>query len=127
MANERNAGRKPKYANKCKQVGFNLPLDVIDEVKEKVREIVRTKAKLYSEPVVEEKQNGLSRTATTKNMQVKPFSGIPTSAYEPPTPVKRIKDLFEKAEFPCGCSIENNLLKRGKGKCKLTKEQHLKS
>lgn len=102
--NERNAGRKPKYANKCKQVGFNLPLDVIDEVKEKVREIVRTKAKRFGENIDNE---------------------IETKIYS--TMKKTIKDLFEKAEFPCGCSIENNLLKRGKGKCKLSKEEHLKN
>jgi hypothetical protein len=108
--NERNAGRKPKYANKCKQVGFNLPLDVLDEVKEKVREIVRTKAKRFGEPTIAEIKEVLMNThvidLNTGN-------------------TKRIKDLFEKAEFPCGCSIENNLLKRGKGKCKLSKEEHL--
>jgi hypothetical protein len=39
---------------------------------------------------------------------------------------RRIKDLYESISFPCGCGIENNLLKRGKGsKCKLNKEEHL--
>lgn len=109
--NERNAGRKPKYANKCKQVGFNLPLDVIDEVKEKVREIVNTKAKRYIEPTYED---------VIKIIKSKPVAVTNYSA-------KQIKDLFEKSEFPCGCSIENNLLKRGKGKCKLSKEEHLKN
>lgn len=111
--NERNAGRKPKYANKCKQVGFNLPLDVIDEVKEKVREIVRTKAKRFGEPLEEELNGYSDKVYLVETVNLKS------------EPVKRIKDLFEKAEFPCGCSIENNLLKRGKGKCKLSKEEHL--
>jgi hypothetical protein len=103
MANERNAGRKRLYANESRNRTFYIPDDVYGFCKEAVREIIESRAeRIY--PI-------------QKPDYIEPENKT----------VKRIKDLFEKAEFPCGCSIENNLLKRGKGKCKLTKEQHLKS
>lgn len=117
MANDRNAGRKPKYNEKTVMMTFRIPKSQKDAVKKIVGDhmvkFLKGNVDVQENPspvekAISEKLKGGTSIVHPKISLEKP--NLPTG---------------EKNINKCDCSLDvNGLLRRGKIKCLLSKKDH---